>query len=47
MSRTGLLVGGQRYIVIKGGLDKPLSINDVSKKQYKKLEIKSIKGPIP
>lgn len=46
MSKTGLLVGGRRYIVIKGGLDKPLSINDVSKKEFKKLDIKAVKRPI-
>merc|ERR1712152_71972 len=46
MSKTGLLVGGRRYIVIKGGLDKPLSINDVSKKEFKKLDIKAVKTPI-
>ena len=49
MSKTGLLVGGKRFIIIKGGLDAPLSINDVTKKKFKtlKLDMKTIKAPLP
>merc|ERR1712228_270583 len=43
MSKTGLIMGGRRYIVIEGGLSEPLTINDVSKGKHKKFDAKSMK----
>lgn len=41
--KSGLIIGGRRYIVIKGGFSQPLNIKEVSKKKYKKNEVKSMK----
>jgi hypothetical protein len=48
MCKTNRLKPGKRYLVVKGGLaDGPVSIEDVSQRQFKKLEILEWKKPLP
>lgn len=47
MCTTNRLRPGERYLVVKGGLaDGPVSIEDVSQRQFKKLEILAWKTPL-
>jgi hypothetical protein len=47
MNQTGRLRPGQRFLVVKGGLiDGPVKIEDVSKKEFQKLQITNWKEPI-
>jgi hypothetical protein len=48
MCKTNRLKPGRRYLVVKGGLaDGPVSIEDVSQRQFKALEILDWKKPLP
>lgn len=48
MNKTNRLKPGTRFLVVRGGLsDGPVSIEDISKSQFQKLEISVWKRPLP
>merc|ERR1711933_214472 len=46
MVKSGMLMGGRKYIVVTGGLEEPLKLIDTPKRKIKKLLSEPAKSPM-